>query len=80
MNEFSFYYRAGCSLCDAMHGELVDSGLITAEQLRCIDIDSDPLLLERYGDKIPVLADPVGETICHYFLDRDALLRYFAKH
>lgn len=40
------------------------------------DIDSDPLLRERYNTLVPVLAIN-REEICHYFLDPDKLAGYF---
>jgi len=38
-----------------------------------IDVDSDPALEARYGEYVPVLVDPDGLEICHYFLDLTAL-------
>jgi hypothetical protein len=38
-----------------------------------IDVDSDPVLRDRYGRLVPVLADATGAEICHYHLDEDAL-------
>ena len=38
-----------------------------------IDVDSDPVLEHRYGELVPVLADPTGAEICHYHLDENAL-------
>ncbi|NIR62129.1 MAG: glutaredoxin family protein [Gammaproteobacteria bacterium] len=48
-----------------------------AFDLVTVDIDTDPELVERFGDKIPVLADGDRE-ICRYVLDEsrvEALLR-----
>ena len=39
-----------------------------------VDVDADPALEARYGERVPVLVDPDGAEICHYFLD-DAALR-----
>ncbi len=74
------YYRSECSLCDAMHGELLRSPLIDAGRLHRVDIDTDPQLQTRYDHKVPVLADSDGVEICHYFLDQQALEDYFATH
>ena len=38
-----------------------------------IDVDADPVLRERYGRRVPVLADAVGREICHARLDVQAL-------
>lgn len=40
--------------------------------LEIVEIDDDPALLARYGERVPVLA--YGEReICQYVLDEDAL-------
>ncbi len=31
-----------------------------------IDVDADPALESRYGDRVPVLTDAAGAEICHY--------------
>ena len=38
-----------------------------------IDVDADPALVERYDELVPVLVHH-GCEVCHYFLDRDAVL------
>jgi len=38
-----------------------------------IDVDSDPALKKRYGLRVPVLADALGNEICHARLDEAAL-------
>jgi hypothetical protein len=40
------------------------------------DIDSDPVLRERYNTLVPVLTIN-GDEVCHYFLDSDKLAVYF---
>jgi hypothetical protein len=38
-----------------------------------VDVDSDPVLAERYGTLIPLVM--LGEReLCHYFLDQAGLL------
>ena len=39
-----------------------------------VDVDADPALVERYDELVPVLVHQERE-VCHYFLDRDAVLR-----
>jgi Glutaredoxin-like domain (DUF836) len=34
-----------------------------------IDVDADPALQGRYGDRVPVLVDATGREICHARLD-----------
>jgi hypothetical protein len=43
-----------------------------------VDVDADPALEERYGERVPVLVRPDGLEICHYFLDDAALRRALA--
>ena len=33
-----------------------------------IDVDADPALEERYGERVPVLTDAQGNELCHYHL------------
>ena len=40
--------------------------------IEVVDVDSNPALEEKWGDKVPVLLDGNLE-ICHYFLDHDAV-------
>lgn len=63
------YGRAACHLCDEMAGALRALGIAFTE----IDVDTDPALAERYGRKVPVLADSAGREICHARLDTRAL-------
>jgi len=38
-----------------------------------IDVDADPALRERYGERVPVLADRQGVEICEGRVDAAAL-------
>ena len=40
-----------------------------------IDVDSDPALAERYGERVPVLTDAAGSELCHGRLDPAVLER-----
>ncbi len=69
------YTRPGCHLCDEARDELAralaDAGAEAAARGRPaafievgeIDIETDPGLLRRYGDTIPVLADASGREL-----------------
>jgi hypothetical protein len=39
------------------------------------DVDADPALEARFGERVPVLTDALGNEICHYHLDAAALER-----
>ena len=41
-------------------------------EIEVVDVDANPRLEEKWGDKVPVLLDGDRE-ICHYFLDADAV-------
>jgi len=61
-----FYTRAQCSLCDKAEALLAEGGFGKAYEK--VDIESDVELLERYGDKIPVLHNTsTGEKLAWPF-------------
>ena len=68
----TLYLRRHCHLCDQMLQALApwcDGHPITLELL---DVDADPVLAARFGERVPVLAD--GDAIiAEYFLDEQAL-------
>jgi hypothetical protein len=63
-----------------MQRELLSDGGGHEFLLECVDIDTDPALIEAYDHKVPVLTGADNEEICHYFLDRQALDSYFLTH
>lgn len=69
------YIRHGCHLCTDMVHELE---LLKTEldfDYTLCDVDTDAALVERYGDRVPVLVG--GDTeVCWFFLDRDRLREY----
>ena len=64
------YSRAYCHLCEDMALALSARGVA----YEAVDVDADPALEARYGERVPVLVHPDGAEICHYFLDAGALL------
>lgn len=72
----TLYGRLGCHLCEDMQTDLLSLQQELGFELQLVDVDSDPALVEQYGTRVPVLASDIGE-ICHYFLDKQALLQYF---
>lgn len=73
------YLRRYCHLCHDLLAKLLPYQQAFGIQINELDIDTDPLLEERYGALIPVLENEHGEEICHYFLDDAALTAYLAK-
>ncbi len=77
--KFILYSRSSCSLCEAMEEELmpfIENYSLTVNRLY---IDNEAALQELYGDKVPVLTLD-DEILCHYFLDKDILLKAINKH
>lgn len=68
----SVFSRQGCHLCEALIEELMPlvRGVARVEVL---DIDARDEWRERYNDRVPVV-EIGGAYVCHYRLDRDALL------
>jgi hypothetical protein len=66
------YSRRGCHLCELLL-EDVEPILRGRASLEVRDVDTRQDWLERYGLRVPVLMLD-GDEICHFQLDRDALL------
>ena len=64
--------REYCHLCDDMRAALEQLRGRYAFEVELVDVDRDPALEERWGDKVPVLLDGERE-ICRYFLDHAAV-------
>ena len=73
MIQWTVLSRPECSLCEQLLAELAEElSPAEAAEVRVIDIDRDPALARKYGQRIPVLlAD--GEFVCDYRLDRERL-------
>jgi Glutaredoxin-like domain (DUF836) len=78
MTRLTLYGRELCHLCYDMEKALLASRATHDFELEIVDIDSDPQLVARFGELIPVLM--AGESqICCYHLDRKAFDAYFQK-
>ena len=72
------YSRKDCHLCEEMTEALqVLQGLVSFK-VEVVDVDADPELERRFGEKVPVLAHE-GRELCHYRLDTAAVTAYVAK-
>ena len=49
------YTRAQCPLCDAMKAEIERARLGGRCALLVVDVEMDPILVERHGRSVPVL-------------------------
>jgi thiol-disulfide isomerase/thioredoxin len=74
----TLYGRTYCHLCDDMIVALRELQNHLDFSLNVIDVDSNPQLEQRYGEKVPVLVK--GDTeLCHYFLDVPAVTAALTK-
>jgi len=64
--------REYCHLCEELLTALKRFQGRYDFDIQVVDVDSNPALEEKWGDKVPVLLDGDLE-ICHYFLDHDAV-------
>lgn len=70
------YSRQECGLCETLLIELAQAiGPAAAALVQVMDVDDDPALKQKYGQRVPVLmAD--GEFVCAFRLDRERLAGY----
>jgi glutaredoxin len=54
--EVVLYTRPGCHLCDVVREQMRAANCADLYELEEIDIDSDPILVERYGSRIPIIS------------------------
>ena len=71
MTQWTVLSRPECSLCEQLLGELAEElSPAEAAQVKVVDVDQDPALAQKYGQRIPVLlAD--DEFVCDYRLNRE---------
>lgn len=69
---FTLYHRQDCHLCEKMQRQLAALEEELGFAVSLIDIDTDPVLRERFNLKVPVLAFG-DEIVCCYALDEPAL-------
>jgi hypothetical protein len=76
-DDILFYTTSGCHLCETallMVNSLQEKS--TSISIKLIDISSDPLLVEKYGVRIPVLRHfDLGKELGWPF-DEDALAKF----
>jgi len=71
--KLTLYTRTGCHLCEDMEQVLRELATEYEFVFDSVTIDNNPELERSYGAKVPVLARGDVE-ICHYHLDRVALM------
>ena len=73
MVRLTLYGRTYCHLCEDMRRALEPLQDELKFTVQTVDVDADPALEARYGERVPVLVGPGEREICHYFLDLTAL-------
>ena len=79
LRQLTLLTRAYCHLCDDMRAALEPLAAEARATIVELDVDADPKLEARFGDRVPVLLDggADGPELCHFRLDhkrvRDAL-------
>jgi thioredoxin reductase (NADPH) len=71
----TLYSRYGCHLCEDMLQALARLQPLLGLHYTVLDVDDDPELVKRYGDRVPVLLAGDTELCCH-FLDEQRLREY----
>ena len=69
-----FYTRPDCELCDAALAVVHRVAKKVSCTISVIDINTDPALVEKYGEEIPVLTCNRLE-LARSFVEENALLR-----
>lgn len=65
-----FVTRAGCGICDDALGKLKVPALLRGRRIVVVDVDDDPELEERYGERVPVVLSSAGEVLAEGPLTR----------
>ena len=74
----TFFTRSYCHLCADMLAAMEPLRAEFQFEIDLIDIDTDPVLSERYNEWVPVLY--AGEQeLCHYFLDEPKVREYLGQ-
>ena len=72
------YSRAYCHLCDDMIASLQALQSVHPFAFEIVDVDGNPELEDRYGERVPVLVAADIE-LCHYHLDAAKVNDFLSK-
>jgi glutaredoxin len=61
----TLYTRPGCHLCEQAHEILRTAARGLDVDLRMVNIDEDPEMMQRYGERVPV-ADINGDDVLEW--------------
>ena len=74
----TLYSRNYCHLCEEMIEAVRGLQGLVRFEIAIVDVDTDPELERRHGDKVPVLVHGERE-LCYYRLEPSAVTAYLAK-
>lgn len=77
MHEVILYSREGCHLCDVVKETLAKLDGSANFRWQMIDIDTDPVLRERYNEEVPVVFID-GRKAFKYRMEPQQFLRVLA--
>ena len=72
------YSRGCCHLCEEMIEALRGLQGLARFEIAVVDVDDDPELQRRHGEKVPVLMHG-GTELCHYRCEPVAVTAYLSK-
>ena len=80
MTELTLLVRAYCHLCDDMRVALAPLAAAAGASVTEIDVDAEPGLEERFGERVPVLLIGAidGAELCHFHLDATRVTKALA--
>jgi hypothetical protein len=80
--QLTLLVRAYCHLCDDMRAALAPLAERAHATIVEIDVDADPALEARYGDRVPVLllgGTDAERELCHFTLDTKRVMQALAR-
>lgn len=75
--QLTLYSRTYCHLCEEMLAALEALRGEHVFEVNLVDVDADPALEAKFDEWVPVL-EAEGRTLCHYYLDEQAVRAYLA--
>lgn len=82
--QLNLYSRSYCHLCEQMRQALQSLDLAVPFELQVVDVDTDPALVTKFDELVPVLAAQMADgqelLLCHYFLDETKVRDFFTRH
>ena len=77
LSRYVLYSRRDCRLCEEMLAAL-RAQMGEGFPVKIVDVDSDPGLKARYGERVPILMDGDTELLRHHY-DSAKFAAYVAK-